>query len=390
MRRIVAAILLTAWTGMAQEAAAKEPQSEVQNPPQEASTNQKATITVPAGTKVALALTRPLWAKTTNVGDVVYSATAFPVVAGNDMAIPPGTYVEGRIDALTRPHWLSQHAEFQLHFTKLVFANGYTVELPDVIEDLKSAGSQAVSRQGAGQQPAAGANANATADIEAAVARVYVEVTSNNDILLDNGAPIEMFLQAPLTLEADAVAGAVRGSRPLQLSATKSSTRCVPTPGTPGTPDTVIPGTPATPDTVIPGPPGFPDTVIPGSPGTPATVIPGTPGFSGTSCPGPPIVTPEPSGKDVHTKTVMLTSAMHVGGTPLTAGKYQIRWTGLGPTTQVEILANKKQVVQAPARVVLLGTKSLADEAVPRTNADGSSSLESLQFAGETFALFFD
>ena len=320
----------------------------------------------------------------------MYSATAFPVVAGNDMAIPPGTYVEGRIDALTRPHWLSQHAEFQLHFTKLVFANGYTVELPDVIEDLKSAGSQAVSRQGAGQQPAAGANANATADIEAAVARVYVEVTSNNDILLDNGAPIEMFLQAPLTLEADAVAGAVRGSRPLQLSATKSSTRCVPTPGTPGTPDTVIPGTPATPDTVIPGPPGFPDTVIPGSPGTPATVIPGTPGFSGTSCPGPPIVTPEPSGKDVHTKTVMLTSAMQVGGTPLTAGKYQIRWTGLGPTTQVEILANKKQVVQAPARVVLLGTKSLADEAVPRTNADGSSSLESLQFAGETFALFFD
>jgi hypothetical protein len=29
------------------------------------------------------------------------------VTVSNDMAIPPGTYAEGRIDALTRPSWLS-------------------------------------------------------------------------------------------------------------------------------------------------------------------------------------------------------------------------------------------------------------------------------------------
>ena len=390
MRQIVAAVLLTALAGMMQELAAQAQQSEFQNPPQDASTNQKSTITVPAGTTVALSLTRPLWAKTTNVGNVVYSVTAFPVAVGNDMAIPPGTYVEGRIDALTRPHWLSQHAEFQLHFTKLVFANGYTVELPDVIENMPSAGNRAVSANGTASQPAARAGANSPADIEAAVARVYVEVTSNNDILLDNGAPIEMLLQAPLLLDADAVAAAARGSRPLQLGATKSSTKCTPTPGTTGTPDTVIPGSPGTPPTVIPGAPGFPDTVIPGTPATPDTVIPGTPGFPGTSCPGPPIVTSEPIGKDAHTKTVTLTSGMRVGGTMLDAGRYQIRWTGLGPTAQVEITENKKQVVRAQARVVLLGKKSIADEAVPRSNADGSVSLVTLEFAGESFALFFN
>jgi hypothetical protein len=339
---------------------------------------------------VALSLTRPLWAKTTNVGNVVYSVTAFPVAVGNDIAIPPGTYVEGRIDALTRPHWLTQHAEFQLHFTKLVFANGYTVELPDVIEDLTSAGNQGVSGSTSASRTAAAANASATVDIEAAVARIYVEVTSNNDILLDNGAPIEMLLQAPLLLDADAVGAAARGAKPVQLAATKSSTRCMPTPGTTGTPDTVIPGSPGTPPTVIPGAPGFPDTVIPGIPATPDTVIPGTPGFAGTSCPGPPIVASLPIGKDAHTKTVTLVSAMRVGGTLLSVGKYQIRWTGLGPTAQVEITENKKQVVQAQARVVLLGKKSIADEAAPHANADGSVSLVSLQFAGEAFALFFD
>ena len=390
MRQIVAAILLTALAGMMEGLAAQAQQPEVQNPPHDTSTNQKQTITVPAGTTVALSLTRPLWAKTTNVGNVVYSVTAFPVAVGNDMAIPPGTYVEGQIDGLTRPHWLSQHAEFQLHFTKLVFANGYTVELPDVIENLTNSGSQAVGGSSTASQSPMGANASATVDVEAAVARIYVEVTSNNDILLDNGAPIEMLLQAPLLLDADAVGAAARGSKPLQLGATKSSTRCMPTPGTTGTPDTVIPGSPGTPPTVIPGAPGFPDTVIPGTPATPDTVIPGTPGFPGTSCPGPPIVTSEPIGKDAHTKTVTLTSAMQVGGTLLSAGKYQVRWTGPGPTAQVEILENKKQVVQAPARVLLLGKKSIADEAVPRSNADGSVSLVSLQFAGESFALFFD
>jgi hypothetical protein len=390
MRRIVAAILLTASAGMMQELAAQAQQAEVQNLPQDASTNQKPAITVPAGTTVALSLTRPLWAKTANVGGVVYTVTAFPVAVGNDMAIPPGTYVEGRIDTLTRPHWLSPHAEFQFHFTKLVFANGYTVELPDVIESSTSAGWQAVSGSTTASGTATAPNANAMVEIEAAVARIYVEVTANNDVLLDNGAPIEMLLQAPLSLDADAVAAAVRGAKPLQLGATKSSTKCMPTPGTTGTPDTVIPGSPGTPPTVIPGAPGFPDTVIPGTPATPDTVIPGTSGFPGTSCPGPPIVTSAPIGKDAHTKTVMLTSGMQVGGKLLSAGKYQIRWTGLGPTAQVEITENKKQVVQAPARVLLLGKKSIADEAAPRSNADGSVSLVTLEFAGESFALFFD
>jgi hypothetical protein len=392
MRRIVAAILLTAWAGMAQEVAAQAPQPDAVVPPQDASTNQKSTITVPAGTKVALALTNPIWAKTAKVGDSVHAATAFPVAVGNNMAIPPGTYVEGRIDALKRPSWLSPHAEFQMHFTKLVFANGYTVELPDVIEKVGTASSQGPANKATAFQPAgdAGAGASAAAEIEAAVARVYVEVTSRNDILLDNGAPIEMLLQSPLSLEADFVAAAVSRSKPLQIGPSKSSTRCVPTAGTPGTPDTVIPGSPGTSDTVIQGAPGTPDIVVPGIPATPPTVIPGTPGFAGTACPGPPIVTSPPTGKDLHTKAIELTTPMRIGGVPVTAGIFQIRWSGLGPTAQVEIVQNKKQIAQAPARIVILGKASLANEAAPRTNADGSISLGSLQFAGEKFALFFD
>ena len=392
MRQIVVAILLTAWASLSQQAAAQAPQSDVPSPAQKAGTQAKPAIIVPAGTRVALALTSPIWARSANVGDAIHATTSFPVAIGNEMAIPPGTYVEGKIDALKPPGWFSNHAEFQLHFTKLVFANGYTVELPIVPEDLASSATVPGSTNGMASHLASATNATRTSTIyvAAAVARVYVQVTPRNDILLDKGAPIEMLLQNPLSLDPDSVAAAISRSKPLQFTATKSSTKCMPTPGTPGTPDTVIPGSSGTPDTVIPGGPGMPDTVIPGIPATSPTVIPGTSGTPGTVCPGPPIVTSLPVAKDVHTKAIKVPSAMQVGGAQLAPGKYQIHWTGLGPTAPVEIVLNKKQVIQTNARVVILGIKPSADEVIPRTNADGTVSLGSLEFAGETFALFFD
>jgi hypothetical protein len=398
MRRIAAAILLAALAGMAQEVSARAPQPDAQLSSQDASTNQKSTITLPVGTRVALVVTSPVWTKSAMPGDRIYSMTSFPLVAGNEIAVPQGTYVEGKIDTLTRPHWLSGHADFQLHFTKLIFANGYTV-------DLSRAASAAYSLQTDARvnEPAVQAEANeggaavaASGDVATAIALVHVQVSPQSDILLDNGSPIEMILQTPLSLEAGRVAAAARASRPMQMSGYKSATRCVPTSGTPGTPDTVIPGTPGipgTPDTVIPGGPGMPDTVIPGTPatpGTPPTVIPGSPGFPGRACPGPPIVMSSSAASDAHRKAFQLASSLQIGPVPLPAGKYQARWTGLGPMAEVDILQNKKLVVRALARVVILERKSAKDESLPRPNADGSVKLGSLQFTGESFELIFE
>jgi hypothetical protein len=123
-----------------------------------------------------------------------------------------------------------------------------------------------------------------------------IQVSTANDLLLDNGAPIEITLATPLALDPQAVAAAVPLSHAPAPGQFKSATLCqfIPgSPGTPGSPDTVIPGSPGTPDTVIPGVNGAPDTVIPGTPATPSTTIPGTPGTPGSPdipCPLPPIV----------------------------------------------------------------------------------------------------
>src|SRR5260370_36865985 len=132
--------------------------------------SETATITLPAGTRLTLALTSPIWAKRAKPGDAVYTVTVFPVVSRNSMAIPIGTYVLGEIDAVTKPSWRPARALFQMHFSKIIFSNSYTLVLE-------------------------------SAPVQAATATVHDEGTSRNDVLLDNGAQFDMVVQTPLPLQ---------------------------------------------------------------------------------------------------------------------------------------------------------------------------------------------
>jgi hypothetical protein len=243
------------------------------NSPQSAAA---AAIILPSETKVELSLTIPIWAATAKHGDPLYAQTNFPVTVGNSIAIPAGTYVEGEIEAVTKPTRKSNRAQLQILFTKIIYVDGYTVALPDFNAATLASLSQ-----------------NKT---PAAAATITIQVSKWNDLLLDNGAQIEMTIASPLALNAKLVANAIPLSRAPQPGQFKSATLCRPTqgyPGSPGTSDTVIPGTPGTPSITSPGGPGMPDTVIPGSPGTPSTTIPGMPGTPdtpGTVCPAAPVV----------------------------------------------------------------------------------------------------
>jgi hypothetical protein len=249
-----------------------------------------AIITLESGTKIELALIVPVWAKAAKPGDPIYTQTNFPVVGNPGIAIPAGTWVQGKIESVTKPTRKSSRAELQILFQKIIFANGYSIALPDIAPASQSA------------QTAVPSSAMSNAASTAIVTDVTVEASPANDLLLDNGAQVEITLAAPLVLDATKVANALPLSHPPEPGKFKSATLCRPTPGepgtpgTPGSPDTVIPGSPGTPSITIPGGPGMPDTVIPGTPATPDTVIPGSPGTPGTPgtpgivCPAAPIV----------------------------------------------------------------------------------------------------
>ena len=279
MRRF-AVLVLVSLLGFPASASAIQIQS---TPAQPSPASSTAAITVPAGTKVELVVTRPEWAQSAKDGDTIYAQTSFPVVAGGGMAIPAGTYVEGTIENVTKPTRKVNRAELQVLFTKIVFANGYTVELPGAESTMQA--PEAVAEPGE-TPPAQG---------ETLIA-ITIQVTTANDLLLDNGAEVEMTLGAPLELDPKQIAQSIPLSRVPEPGQLQSATLCrdIPgSPGTPGTPDTVIPGSPGTPDTTIPGGPGMPDITIPGTPATPDTVIPGspgTPGDPGYTCPAKPLV----------------------------------------------------------------------------------------------------
>ena len=193
-------------------------------------------LVLPAGSKVEMALIRPVWAAKAKAGDALYLQTIFPVTVDNQIGIPAGTYVEGTIDSIVTPTRKIDLAEIDVHFNQIIFANGYTAVLSGAEMADSSSPMNPVSTENHG----------------ATLSMVTVQVSKNNDILLDNGSQIEMTLEAPLVLDAAQVAQSVPLSRAPAPGTFKPATLCRPTPGSPGTP-----GTP-TPDTVIPdGPDGY-------------------------------------------------------------------------------------------------------------------------------------
>jgi hypothetical protein len=284
------------------------------------------TVTIPAGTRFALVLTHSIQTRYIRRGDDIYAQVISPVTTNNEVVIPPGTFVQGKVDKLARK---GGRGELYLQSMEAIFPDGYVVPLsgPTVLETddgyaLKDPGPGRVA--GAFALPAAGVGigalvGHATASsqgttitstlppgctgpppgcltssvtgppdtgkntaIGAAVGGAIggvaslVVIFSSHNFFMDVGSPVELVLEQPVTLPQEQVDDAVRQSaqhpEPTQPVYPRpvipppppdtNAGTCY-TPGTPGTPPTVIPGTPG-PDG-IPGPP----TIIPGTPGTP-------------------------------------------------------------------------------------------------------------------------
>jgi type IV secretory pathway VirB10-like protein len=89
------AVLLSVISLAAVPLLAQEPQSERPSPPA-----QQNVVTVPAGTRIPLVLTHPVQSRVIHRGDDIYAQVTAPVRSGDQMVIPPGTFVQGTVDKL--------------------------------------------------------------------------------------------------------------------------------------------------------------------------------------------------------------------------------------------------------------------------------------------------
>jgi type IV secretion system protein VirB10 len=202
-----------------------------QTAPQAAESSNNASeaplrVTVPAGTKIPLALKHAVSTKSVRPGDPVYLETTFPVAENNRILIPAGTYVQGVIDSVKRAGRVSGRAELLMHFTTLIFPNGYTVSLPGAVEGVPGADNskvkdkegtiQAESQKGkdattiaqttgtgaaVGALARGGKGAGIGAGAGGAVGLATVLLSRGQDVRMEAGTTVEMELQRPLTLE---------------------------------------------------------------------------------------------------------------------------------------------------------------------------------------------
>jgi len=206
----------------AESARATKPTSET--PEKVSSTGN--TVTVPSGTKIPLSLKQAISTKSTREGDPVYAETAFPVTLDGRLAIPAGTYVQGVITHIKRAGRIKGRAEVLMHFTTLIFPNGYTVVMPGAVENVPgtekqkikgeegtiqqegqtgekvgTAASTAASGALIGGLSQGGKGAAIGAGIGGAAGLAIGMLTRGTDVHLDAGTSVEMVMQRPLDLD---------------------------------------------------------------------------------------------------------------------------------------------------------------------------------------------
>src|ERR1035438_2159679 len=136
MRIRAASICVLLLAGIAIAAAQTSP---APNPAAATVESEKPTLTIPAGTRIPLSLKQAISTKTAKDGDPVYAETAFPYVVNDRVVIPAGTYIQGRIERAQRGGHVKGRAEVLIHFTSMIYPNGYTVMLGGSVENTPGA-----------------------------------------------------------------------------------------------------------------------------------------------------------------------------------------------------------------------------------------------------------
>jgi len=297
----------------------------------QASASDAATLTIPAGTRLQLVLTHPVNSNSSSRGDQIFAQTSAPVLVGDQVVIPGGTYVQGKVEKLSRK---GTRAEMLMQSVSLVFPNGYVAKGggPANIESEEwTAANDPPARSkaaivlapllGIGLGMGIGAatdkphtttlstpsipatpgfpplptpslppltmteNSHKGLAIGGAVGSLAGAAVSlaliarSHQFYIEEGSPMSMTLPQAITLpraqvnDADAKAATlpvpVRPNRTRSAIVPSTTTGTCYFPGSPGTPGTHIPGTPG-----MNGAPGTPDIDIPGSPPSPPIPYP--------------------------------------------------------------------------------------------------------------------
>jgi type IV secretory pathway VirB10-like protein len=245
----ILAIFVLATSSGAQQAERVPPneqgsgQALAQNPPL-----GESPVTLPPGTELALVLTHPIDSKVTHRGDSVFAQITDPVLVDHQVAIPAGTFVQGKVENLARQ---GNRAELRMQSISLAFPDGYVVNVTGPVEIKGGEGTAWINPStgartgallaplvGAGLGTAVGAAVHTTqtsslggvtitsstpkgmaigsmTGLAAGAVVSLALIARSHEFYVDEGAPLEMALPHRVTLARGPVADVKRaGAQP--------------------------------------------------------------------------------------------------------------------------------------------------------------------------------
>jgi hypothetical protein len=192
------------------------------------------TYQVDAGTHILLSMVNSVSTRQAQPGDRIYLETAFPVLSGNHIVIPQGSWVIGTITEVKRPGRVKGRGELQVRFDSLTLPNGTTRDFRSDLSGVDSTDGNTLNREqnkvtgpsGKGRDAAvlvgttaAGAGLGSTIGVAkgqvargagigagagAAAGLLGVLLTRGPEAMLPRGSTVEMVLDRPLAFdEAD-------------------------------------------------------------------------------------------------------------------------------------------------------------------------------------------
>ncbi len=188
-------------------------------------------FSVAPGTHILLSMINSVSTKQAQIGDRIYLETAFPVLSGNRIVVPQGSWVTGTVTEVKRPGRVKGRGELQVRFDSLTLPNGVNRNFRSDLGAIDARDDQTLHREqnkitgpgdkkgdvgtvvgattagtviGSGVGAAAGnvaRGAGIGAGAGAAAGLLGVLLTRGPDATLSKGSTVEMVLDRSLTFE---------------------------------------------------------------------------------------------------------------------------------------------------------------------------------------------
>ena len=107
----------------------------------------ESTFTLAPGTRILLNTINSVSTRQTAVGDRIYLETAFPVVSGNKIVIPQGSWVQGTVTQLKRPGRVKGRGQLYIRFDSLILPNGIPRDFRATIGSMDGRSTETVDRE---------------------------------------------------------------------------------------------------------------------------------------------------------------------------------------------------------------------------------------------------